>query len=178
MTLPISIDDVSYYNKSFIGDLVITSTIIYFFPHTQDESKQLRKAESFSALSEHFGFVGLGLSFIVEMMSKELGTTNNSLLHKNGLFRAFDSNEELQSRLDTYIKALKQRRRPEEFSSSLPKPVRISIEEINKIRATFRGKLLIETRYDKHDFEVGLKRRKLLLEVLREGKYLDRGNDA
>jgi hypothetical protein len=172
MTLPLSIDDVSYYNKAFVGDLIITPGKIYFFPHAKAERKESRAIDAASALGEHAGLIGVVIGLIVAVVSKELRTTNKSQLHKNGMWKAYDTNEELQSRLDTYVEALKQKQKPDDFSSSLPKPIRIASDEIVKIKTSFTGKVLIETRYDKHDFDIGFKRKKVLLEALTEGKFV------
>jgi len=170
--LPISIDEVSYYNNSFIGDLIITQGAVYFFPQAESQSREQGKGEVLIGMVEHTGLIGSGLSLIGELLSKELRTINNSALHKNGLWKQFDSNEEFRSRLDAYIESLKQKRGVEEFSTLLPRPIRITQGEIKKLSVTLRGRLLIETTYDRHDFDIGLKRKRKLVEALKEGSLI------
>ncbi|MDQ3713011.1 MAG: hypothetical protein M3388_12450 [Acidobacteriota bacterium] len=35
MKLPISFDEVSYFNNEYRGDLIITKGVLYYFPHTR-----------------------------------------------------------------------------------------------------------------------------------------------
>ena len=173
--LPISIDDVSYYNDAFLGDLIITHGVIYFFPNTVAPSKELRRVEVIGAIFDHFGPIGSALSLFIDLLAKELRTINNSALHKSGLWKQFESEEQFKSKIDGYIEAVAGNRKPEEFSSSLPRPIRFSRDEIGKLRVTFRGKVMVETTYDNHDFGVGLKRKRVLVEALREGNLISPG---
>lgn len=172
MPLPLSIDDVEYDNL-WTGDLIVTDRTIYFFAHEKSE-KESERFHSILLLGDHFGWIGAVLGVIANFVTAERRTTNNSRLHKTGLLRQFDSNAELQSRLDGYIRVLTQHQEPMEFSAGLLTPIRIPSEDVRDVRIDFRSRLLIETAYDKHAFDVGLKRKKLLRGALHEGQFCSR----
>lgn len=35
MKLPISFDDIPYFNNEYRGDLIVTKGVLYYFPHTR-----------------------------------------------------------------------------------------------------------------------------------------------
>ena len=35
MNLPISFEEVSYFNNEYRGDLIVTKGVLYYFPHTR-----------------------------------------------------------------------------------------------------------------------------------------------
>src|SRR6266536_3436437 len=105
-----SIDNVSYYYnktlastlavKCFTGDLIITKQILYFVPHTLGKYAPR-------------GTTDLGLAGAV-MAEAQVTTTNQSRLHKNGLWQTDETSETLQRKLDEYMADLKHKKaRPE-----------------------------------------------------------------
>ncbi|HYH86498.1 MAG TPA: hypothetical protein VEX60_13685 [Pyrinomonadaceae bacterium] len=168
MSLPISFDDVqSYY---CVGDLIITHRVIYFFPHTDSfEENKNRGVRP----TDHLGFIGLFFD-LLGAGSKELHTTtNHSRLLKSGLWKEGESSQMLQSRLDAHIaEQKKEKQRPEDFTLSLPKSMRFAVEDIQNLSVDYSGTLAFDAHYDNHFFGVGLKRKKLLREALREGGFL------
>ncbi len=37
--IPISFDNVTYFNDTYLGDLIITQGVMYYFPHTNIEKE-------------------------------------------------------------------------------------------------------------------------------------------
>jgi hypothetical protein len=155
--LPVAIDEVQYSENSYSGDLIITKKIIYYFPHT-DWSKERRKRATI------FGPVFGNLPVLFR-------GKNNPRLRDLGLWATDDSSEVLQSKLDPYIAGLKRDQKLEDFSSTLPLPLRFVSDEVKTVRLTMDGKLIIETSYDKHDFDIGHFQRDLLDEALRQSGF-------
>lgn len=113
--------------------------------------------------------ITLGTTLVLEIRA----TSNRPLLKEGALWRDEDSSETLQKRLDAHISALKkERRRPEDFSISLPLPMRFTRDDIQELSLKFMGKLTFEAHFDKHDFFVNPKRKQTLREALRDAGFL------
>lgn len=183
MPLPLSIDNVPTADRSIIGDLVITNTVIYFFPHTVRSGKGSLKTtgslvELLTVFGEHaasivWSWAGFGLACLIPLAKFQLQqTTNKSRLRKSGLWKAGDSSLILQMRLDAFISESAQKHRSiEELSSSLPMPQRFSRAAVQRMRVSMAGKLKLDTRYDTHEFRVGLRRSRLLRDALWEAGF-------
>ena len=106
MSLPVSIDNVSYYyNKSFAstlavkcftGDLIVTKQILYFVPHTLGKYAPKGTTD-----------LGLAGALIAE---GQITTTNKSRLHQSGLWQPDETSETLQKKLDAYMADLKHKK--------------------------------------------------------------------
>jgi hypothetical protein len=181
MGLPLSIDYVAARDRTIVGDLILTRFAIYFFPHTDRSKKRgarryagagaLMLAESaFTATLEWTGFGAVAL--IPVLKEKFGGTTNRSRLKKAGLWKPEDSSSSLSTRLDEHLaQLLRQRRSPDEFSSTLPRPERFAVEDVDKLWVTWNGTLHIRQRYDTQRFRVGIRRRRTLVASLWEAGF-------
>jgi hypothetical protein len=124
--LPLSIDDVPYFNKSYSGDLIITLGVLYYFPHTDlDKDTRLK-------LGQIMGLTGV----LIEAVADQFKSVNRSRLRKNGLWNNEDSSETLQKKLDSYIEDAKQKQLFNTFSSSssLPHLMRFPHDEVKNLK--------------------------------------------
>lgn len=184
--LPISFEEVSYFNNDFRGDLIITKGVIYYFPHTNVGSARYSQ--------EIGGKDGLVVFELLGNLAPILGTvpwlhaaadksvkagkflkrafrptTNSPKISKLGLWRKNVANEELQRIFDEYLKRVKSESL--RFANdSVPKPRRFAVEEIKNVSLGLKFKF--DTEFDSHDFRVNLLHRNLLKKALREGGFL------
>ncbi len=187
MKLPISFDEVSYFNNEYRGDLIITKGVLYYFPHTRviharyaDELGGKDAMPIFELLGNLAPFLGT-VPWIRASADKSVKfgeflkrtfrpTTNLPRIRKNHLWRGGgDTNENLQKILDEYIEKVK-RERLEFDDDSVPKPMRFSAEEIENAR--FGLKFKFDAKYDNHDFRVNLIHRSLFNKALKEGGFI------
>lgn len=186
MKLPISFEEVSYFNNEYRGDLIVTKGVLYYFPHTRvvharysDELGGEDAMPVFDLLGNLAPFFG-AVSWIRAGADKsvKLGkflkrtfrpTTNAPRVRKNQLWRGNDTNENLQKLLDGYIEKVK-KERLEFDDDSVPKPMRFGAEEIENAKFGFKFKF--EAKYDNHDFRVNLIHRSLLQKALKEGGFI------
>ena len=174
MKLPLSIDDVPYYNASYKGDLIIVENVIYYFPHsdlTQEGIERMTKSNPIplalrisiklaSGLLSGFGYI------------TGLKGSNRSRIRKAGLWKVGDSCESLQMKLDMHISNMKKEKQPEmKFSSSLPMPERFHSDEVTNMTLSSTGLLRFDAHYDIHDFKVGLIRKSLLRGALEQAHF-------
>ena len=176
--LPVLLDNVPYYriedSYAFCGDLIITPRIIYYLPHTDLEQERINRGGDLQS-----GMPG----------SKALGDLFPKLLSSFGLSQASsypksqivapwntgDSSEALQSRLDAHIAGLKQNR-PPMFSNSvsyspLPIPGRFIAGSVKGVRMGNDGVLSFQDSSDRHDFNIGVTRVKLMGNALSEAGF-------
>ncbi|HEV8159312.1 MAG: hypothetical protein H0X15_03385 [Acidobacteria bacterium] len=183
MKLPISFDEVSYFNNEYRGDLIVTKGVLYYFPHTRviharyaDELGGKETMPLFDLLGNLAPIFGT-VPWIRTSADKsvKLGkflkrtfrpTTNSPRIRKIHLWRGNDTNEKLQIVLDEYIEKVK-KDRLEFDDDSVPKPMRFSTDEIGNAR--FGLKFRFDAKYDNHDFRVNLIHRSLLKKALQEG---------
>jgi hypothetical protein len=186
MTLPISFDEVGYFNNEYRGDFIITLGVIYYFPHTRvsasHNSSELGGKETIERISLIGTFVPLvGMApWAYEIVDKsvKLGkfikrsvapTINKPRIRSIRLWIGNESNEQLQEKLDGYIAARKAERL--EFDEdSIPKPIRFVASEMEN--ASFGLKFKFDAKFDNHDFRVNPIRRSLLRRALKEGGFL------
>jgi hypothetical protein len=186
MSLPISFDDVPYFRNQFRGDLIVTGGVIYYFPHTNVAEEKNRKnfgpadgidmaAPVLGAVGEVIGLLGLGKAVFDRTSGPRRRlrrpTLNRPRLSEKGLWVAGDSCEEARERLDPYVAA--EKKRPPQLTGyeySLPKPMRFAAAQVAGLRVRL-GVLRFDTEFDSHDFNVGLRRRAVLLEALREAGF-------
>ena len=177
MALPVSFEDVSYFKRTYGGDLIITDGVIYYFPNTNLADQTNKNLSGWNRMTLYGG-----LLFLVDDLAIILGTAwrsqmgatmNSPLIKEAGLWRDGDSSKALQDRLDAHLTELKEQiRRPEDYSTSLPPPMRFAREDISGLSLKFTGTLKFEAHFDNHDFFVNAKRKKLLRTALGEAGFL------
>ena len=169
LTLPMSIDDVPYYNGSYNGDLIIIEEVIYYFPHTDltqeyiDSKTRSRRPLALRLLANIISSVGnlTGLS-----------GSNRSRIRGKGLWKSGDSCSSLQQTLDAHISTRKKEKQPEmNFSSSLPMPERFHCDEVQNLTLSSTGVLSFDAHSDSHDFKIGLIRKGLLRAALAQTTF-------
>ncbi len=186
MKLPISFEEVSYFNNEYRGDLIITKGVLYYFPHTRVVHARYADELGGKDAMPLFDLLG-NLSPIFATVpwirastdkSVKLGrflkrtfrpTTNLPRIRKIHLWRGSDTNENLQTILDEYIEKIKKERLGFD-GDSVPKPMRFSVEEIENAR--FGLKFKFDAKYDNHDFRVNLIHRSLFHKALKEGGFI------
>lgn len=187
MKLPVSFEEVAYFNNEYRGDLIVTKGVLYYFPHTR--VKYQRFAEEIGGKDKMVIFELLGnfapifgaVPWIRGAADKSVKagkflkrtfrpTTDSPRIRKLHLWRKNDDNENLQVILDDYIAALKQERLKFD-EDSVPKPMRFSADEIKQVRFGFKFKFYAH--YDNHDFRVNLIHRSLFKKALLEGGFLN-----
>jgi hypothetical protein len=186
MKLPISFEEVSYFNNEYRGDLIVTTGVLYYFPHTRVD--YARRAEELGgkdamAVFELLGnFVpGLGaVPWIRAAADKSVKvgkffkrkfrpSVNAPKIREANLWRGDESDKSLQAVLDKYIERVKSEKLAFD-EDSVPKPMRFSADEIEN--AKFGLKFKFDAKYDNHDFKVNLLHRGLFKKALKEGGFL------
>jgi hypothetical protein len=186
MKLPISFEEVSYFNNEYRGDLIVTKGVLYYFPHTR--VNYARRAEELGGKDAMAVFELLGnlvpllgaVPWIRTTADKSVKvgkflkrkfrpTVNSPKIRDANLWRAAQTNESLQTALDDYIE--RTRRENLQFEEdSVPKPMRFAVDEISN--AKFGLKFKFDAKYDNHDFKVNLMHRGLFKKALMEGGFL------
>ncbi len=186
MKLPISFEEVSYFNNEYRGDLIVTRGVLYYFPHTR--VKYVRHADELGGKDAMVIFDLLGnlspifatvpwLRVIADKSIKTgkllkrtfRPTTNLPRIRKNRLWRGGESNENLQKVLDEFI--LQTKKDSLKFEEdSVPKPMRFAADEVEN--AKFGLKFKFDAKFDNHDFKVNLIHRSLLKKALQEAGFL------
>ncbi len=188
MKLPISFEEVSYFNNEYRGDLIITKRVMYYFPHTRVTharySEEIGRKEGmviFDLLGNFAPIFGT-VPWIRVAADKSVKagkflkrtfrpTTNSPRIRKTHLWRGNDTNEKLQIVLDEYIEKVR-KERLEFDDDSVPKPMRFSAGEIENAR--FGLKFKFDAKCDNHDFRVNLIHRSLFKKALLESGFLNR----
>ena len=186
MKLPISFEEVSYFNNEYRGDLIVTKGVLYYFPHTRVTHARYADELGGKDAMPLFDLLG-NLAPLLEAVpwirasadkSVKLGkflkrafrpTTNLPRIRKNHLWRENDTDENLQKVLDDYIEKVK-REKLEFNDDSVPKPMRFSAEEIANPKVGLKFKF--DAKYDNHDFRVNLIHRSLFKRALQESGFL------
>ena len=186
MKLPISFEEVSYFNNEYRGDFIVTKGVLYYFPHTR--VKYARYANELGgkdgmvifdllgnfapifAVIPWFHTAAEGGVKVGKFLKRTIRPTINSpQLRKKHLWRGNDTNEQLPSILDAHIE--KSRKERLEFEEdSVPKPMRFAADEIENVR--FGLKFKFDAKFDNHDFRVNLIHRGLFKKALQEAGFL------
>jgi hypothetical protein len=186
MNLPISFEEVSYFNNEFRGDLIVTKGVLYYFPHTRvnyaRRSEELGGKDAMAVFELLGNFVPLlgTVPWVRTAADKSVKvgkflkrkfrpTTNSPKIRRANLWRGNETNESLQTVLDEYIERIKSESLAFE-EDSVPKPMRFSAEEIENAR--FGLKFKFDAKYDNHDFKVNLIHRNLFKKALIQGGFL------
>jgi hypothetical protein len=185
--LPVSFDEVSYFKNHFRGDLIITTDVFYYFPHTNIEADKYKELGG-RDLVEGIGSVGgLVISYLGILpfgyKAANLGyrtfrfgrrtlrpTINRPKIRERRLWQETQSNQELQITLDKYISAEKKKPIDIRSDDSLPKPMRFEVGEVKNLKLGL--KLKFETEFDTHDFGFNPLHRKHLRNALKAADFL------
>lgn len=187
MTLPISFDEVSYFNNEYRGDLIVTSGVLYFIPHTRVKADRFSDELGHKEMADSIGMIGnlvpvagvIPWAYQVVDKSVKFGkfvkrtvapTINNPRIKTAIGWNNIDPDQVLQRRLDDFVKA----RRAEllDFEKdSVPKPMRFVLEDVKNLKLGF--KLRFDTEYDDHDFRISPLRLSLLRSALKESRFLE-----
>ena len=161
MSLPVKFKNVHYYRISgrytFAGDLFVSRGAIYFFPEV-DLAEQRNR--SFEAAPHHFGLAVFLMIYLAQKI--------NSYTPRNEVWEEGMTDEQFRKKADAYIEVLKEERRNQGFSA-LPLPTRVSAGELEGVELSATGRLSFAAQSDKHDFNIGLLRKKRLRDALWEG---------
>ncbi len=186
MKLPISFEEVSYFNNEYRGDLIITKGVLYYFPHTRVAANKYAEEIGGKETMEVFNLLGNFIPLVSAVpwihtaadKSVKIGkflrrkfrpTTNAPQIRKLHLWRGNETNESLQSLLDDFVARSKREALSFE-EDSVPKPMRFAVEEVENAR--FGLKFKFDAKYDNHDFKVNLIHRSLFKKTLQEGGFL------
>jgi hypothetical protein len=186
MKLPVSFEEVSYFNNEYRGDLIVTKGVLYYFPHTR--VNYARRAEELGgkdamAIFELLGNFAPVLGTVPWIRvaadkSVKVGkflkrkfrpTINSPKIRAADLWRGNETNEALRAVLDEHIEKIKSENLKFD-EDSVPKPMRFSADEIEN--AKFGLKFRFDAKYDNHDFKVNLMHRGLFKKALQEGGFL------
>ena len=186
MKLPISFEEVSYFNNEYRGDLIVTKGVLYYFPHTR--VKYARHTDELGGKDAMPIFDLLGniaplfatVPWIRAVADKSVKvgkalkrtfrpTTNSPQIRKIHLWRGNDTNENLQTVLDEYIEKLKKENLKFE-DDSVPKPMRFAVDEIENARLGLKFKF--DAKFDNHDFRVNLIHKSLFRKALTAAGFI------
>ncbi len=173
MNTPVLFEKVSYRiaeRDIYSGDLVIMSSLIYYYPHTDLTKNELSEnplKETFkSAINESIGVVGNIIELAEVVIPKE---THRPNLRQMKLWVDGNSAEEFQDAINNCIRELSNISKEEKYLSKLPVPFIINKSNTKNISVSFFNHLTIEASYEKHIFIVGLTKKNTLrtsLEIL------------
>lgn len=161
MSLPVKFKNVHYYRISgrytFAGDLFVSRGAIYFFPEVDLEEQRRRSHED---LPHYFGLAAVLIVYLAQKI--------NPYSPRYELWEEGMTDEQFRKKADAYMELLKEERRHKSFSE-LPLPTRVLAGEFSDIQLSPTGRLSFAAQSDKHDFNVGLLRKKRLRDALWEG---------
>lgn len=163
MPLPIRFRNVHYYRIAgkyiFAGDLFISRGQLYFFPETDLEEQ---RNEMTRYVPHNFAILVLGVVYLAQQLS------SGAYSSRIQFWREGISDENLRKEVNAYIEKLGIERSQAQFGRTLPLPMRVGVNEITDMKLSSTGKLSFSAQSDKHDFNIGLFRKKRLRNALWE----------
>jgi len=160
MGLPVKLNGVHYYSVAgryiFSGDLFIARNTIYFFPEVD---LQEQRDDAAKHLPHEVALIVLVVMYLLQ----NLRSYSSRDLWEEGM-----SEEQFQKKADAHIAELKEQRKSKGFAESLPLPTRVSANELSNMKLSLTGKLSFFAQSDKHDFNIGLRRKNRLQDALWE----------
>ena len=162
MGLPIRFRNIYYYRIAgkyiFAGDLFITRETIYFFPEIDLEQQR-------EQITHNMPHQIALLVFAVVYIVQEFGRSYSSRVKfwKEGLLP-----EEFERHAALHIERLKAEKSSAAFAHTLPLPTRISASEIADMKLSLGGRLSFTAQSDRHDFYIGLFKKKRVRDALWE----------
>jgi len=172
MKTPILFEKVSYKianRDSYLGDLVILPSQIYYYPHTD-----LIKETSAKDITESIAgeFAGEAISLTAEIISKKINDNNLYGLRKVGLWIEDISLADFQIQIENHIKNLKESLKLNIENYKLPLPFSINKADIKCVNISLLGHLKINTQYENHIFVVGITKKSPLTQSLKLAEIL------
>lgn len=162
------IENVGYFKKAYLGDLIVAPRTFYYFPHTNAEAEDNKTSRQLGIVLDTF-LLGYIIKAILVRFSRLFDPGNSPLKKINFQPNLFDA-ETLQKRLDDYI--LETKKESIDVSEfGLPKPLRFTDADLKKVRLRY-GKLRFESEYDEHDFSFNLFKTSSLKEALSKNGFL------
>ena len=162
MGLPIRFRNVHYYRIAgkycFAGDFFITREAIYFFPEV-DLQEQRDKVSHFPL--HEFALLG----YIILYVMQKFGGSYSSRIEfwQEGLLP-----EQFEKHASLHIEKLKAKHGYAGFAKALPLPMRICASEIADMKLSSMGTLSFTAQSDRHDFNIGVFKKKRLRDALWE----------
>jgi len=162
MSLPIRVRNVNYYRIAgkyiFSGDLFITRNTIYFFPEVDLEEQRER-------ISHHLPHDFAVFVWVVLYITQKFGGAylSRTKFWKEGLLP-----EEFEKHAAVYIDHLKAEKAYAAFAKALPVPIRVGRSEITDMKLSPTGRLSFTAQSDRHDFRLGLFKKKRVRDALWE----------
>lgn len=186
MKLPISFEEVSYFNNEYRGDLIVTKGVLYYFPHTRVKYARYDDELGGKEGMVVFDLLGNIAPFFAavpwirtaaensmkagKFLKRSLRPSMNTpRIREKDLWSGSNGNEDLQSLLVKYI----DERRSDGIKfddDSVPNPMRFAVAEVENLR--FGLKLKFDAKYDDHDFRVNLMHRGILRKALVEAGFI------
>ena len=162
MSLPIRFRNVNYYRIAgkyiFSGDLFITRETIYFFPEVDLEEQ---REEITREMPHKFALLVFAILYIMQKFRSTY--LSRAEFWEEGLLP-----EEFEKQAGLHIEHLKAEKSHAAFARTLPLPTRVSKSEIADMKLSLTGRLSFTAQSDRHDFNVGLFRKKRVRNVLWE----------
>ena len=163
MSLPIRFRNINYYRIAgkyiFSGDLFITRGTIYYFPEV-DLDEQRKKITD---MIPHHGLALL--ASVVLYITHKFGSI---YLSRTKFWNDRLLPEEFEKHAAHHIAHLKAEKARAAFAEALPVPLRISASEIADLKLSPTGRLSFTAQSDRHDFRIGLLKKKRLRNALWE----------
>lgn len=165
MTLPARFRNVHYYRiagrYTFTGDLFITSDAFYFFPEVDLEQQ---RHEISRGLPSNFAILAFAVMYVAQK-------TSGAYMSRFEFQDEALSQDEFHEQAMAYIDKLKSERAHAAFSETLPVPTRVVVSEISSMNLSWSGRLSFSAQSDRHDFNIGLLRKKSLQNALVEAGW-------
>jgi len=162
MGLPIRFRNVNYYRIAgkyiFAGDLFITRETIYFFPEVDLEEQRERISHQ---LPHDFALLVVAVLYITQKFG-------GSYLSRTKFWKEGLPPEEFEKYASVYIEHLRAERAYAAFAKTLPLPMRVSRREITDMKLSATGRLSFTAQSDRHDFRLGLLKKKRVRDALWE----------
>jgi len=162
MGLPTRFRNVNYYRIAgkyiFAGDLFITRETIYFFPEIDLEEQ---RHELTRDMPHQIGLLVFGVIYIMQKFGGSY--TSRIEFWKDGLLP-----EEFERQVGLHIEQLRVEKSYAAFARPLPMPTCVSASEITDMKLSPTGRLSFTAQSDRHDFYVGLFKKKRVRNALWE----------
>ena len=162
MALPIRIRNVHYYRiagkYTFAGDLFITRGALYFFPEVDLEEQRHELTHEVP-----HNLAPLVLLFIYVLQKARAGYPSRIEFWQEGI-----RPEQFEKHALHHIEKLRAERMRAAFGKTLPLPACIKANEVKDLKLSSMGKLSFTAQSDRHDFNIGIFRKKRLRDALWE----------
>jgi len=162
MGLPIRFRNVNYYRIAgkyiFAGDLFITRETLYFFPEV-DLDEQREKLTRY--LPHDYALLVSAVLYVTQKFGGAY--VSRTQFWNEGMLP-----EEFEKYATHHIEHLKAKKTYAGFAKELPLPTRIGAREISDLKLSPTGRLSLTAQSDRHDFRIGLTKKKQLRDAVWE----------